>query len=94
MRAVFAVFLVVVLVFIGFQIYRLRNQTADYVAKTTELNGEASVLSAENSRYERDLEYYSQPENLGKEALKYNRKKPGEEVYILVPAQNASKTNQ
>ena len=86
MRIFLAIFLLAILVFVGVQAYNLRQQTADFALKTAELSGEASILSAENQKLEADLRYYEQPENLGKEALKYNRKKPGEDLYILVPA--------
>jgi hypothetical protein len=85
MKAFIAILCVFILVFIGLQIYRLRSQSLDFENKIEQLNGEASVLSIENRKLERDLKYYDEPVNLGKEALKYNRKKPGEEVYILIP---------
>lgn len=90
MRLFLAIFLLAILVFVGVQAYNLRQQTADFAFKTAELTGEASALSAENQKIESDLRYYEQPENLGKEALKYNRKKPGEDLYILVPAQGSA----
>ena len=86
MRILLAIFLVAILLFVGVQAYNLNKQTADFAQKTDELNAEASALRAENQKYQNDIEYYKNPENLGKEALKYNRKKPGEELYILVPA--------
>jgi len=90
MRIFLAIFLAAILVFIAVQAYNLRQQSADFSAKTVELNAEASALKTENQEYQRNIEYYGQPENLGKEALKYNRKKPGEQLYILVPPQGST----
>ena len=73
------------LVFIGVQIFNLHRQTVDYDQKASVLEAEVTSLSAENDQYQGDLRYYENDENLGKEALKYNRKKPGEQLYILVP---------
>lgn len=86
MRLFLAIFLGAILVFICIQAYNLNRQTADFAAKTAELSGEASALGMENQKYQQNIQYYEQPENLGKESLKYNRKKPGEDLYILVPA--------
>lgn len=74
--------------FIGVQIFRLHRQSNEYAAKTIELNAEAAALSLENKHYQEEVRYYENPENVGKEALKYNRKKPGETLYILVPPKN------
>ena len=90
MRALITIFLVAVLIFIGFQAYHLHQQTADFAKQASDLNTEANALSAENQKYSQDIQYYQNPANLGKEALKYNRKKPGEDLYILVPSKNAS----
>lgn len=87
MRVFLAIFLAAVLVFIGTQIWRLYTQAGDYTADTSELQAEANILTTENEQYQKDIRYYQTEENLGKEALKYNRKKPGEELYILVPPQ-------
>lgn len=87
-----AIFLAAILVFVGVQAYNLNKQTADFARKTVELNAEAAALASENEQYQNDIDYYGKPENLGKEALKYNRKKPGEELYILVPAQKTGQT--
>ena len=85
MRVFLAIFLGALLIFIGVQIFNLQRQTGDYDKKASELRAEVSTLSAENAQYQGDLRYYENNENLGKEALKYDRKKPGEQLYILVP---------
>jgi cell division protein FtsB len=50
------------------------------------LNSRLQALSKENADLQSDIEYFSRPENLEKELrAKFNYKKPGEKMMIIVP---------
>ena len=49
----------------------------------------------ENFELQADLEYYARPENLEKELRsRFNYKKPGEKLIIIVPPKEATTSNE
>jgi hypothetical protein len=91
MRFFLSLFLGAILLFISIQAYRLYAQRHTY-EKALEANAlEAAQLSGENEAYRHDIEFNERDENLIKEAqTKYNVKKGGEKMFILIPPKNAS----
>ncbi len=79
---ILAVILTAVLVQV-FLILKERNQLKN---KIDDLNGRLGVLLKENSELQKEIEYFSRPENLEKELRqRFNYKKPGEKMMIIVP---------
>jgi hypothetical protein len=87
MRFFLTLFLAVVLVFFGVQVYRLHVQKQDLLVRDTELSGEASIIAIENRRFAGDIEYLKNDRNLTKELQsKFNYRKPEEKMFMLAPA--------
>lgn len=64
-----------------FQIWNLGGENRRLGAELETLASEAKTLSAENSELQGDIEYYAEPENLGKELKsRFDYKRPGEEL--------------
>ncbi len=90
MKFFLVLFLLVVLVVSGLQVYRLFTQRAELNAEIEKFNGQASVLEAENALLQKDINYFSRDENLAKEfKSKFNYRAPDENLIILVPRQEA-----
>lgn len=88
MRFFIALFLAVLVVFIGVQTYRLFRQSEQARERAGQLEAEAQKLSAENIQLSKDIQYYQVPVNASKELQsKANYHKPDEKLIILVPAE-------
>lgn len=80
------ILLVLVVSALGWQLYQLYGQSRELSAALGEIRGKAEEFQEENSRFNADLEYFANPENLEKELRsRFNYKKPGEKLIILVP---------
>lgn len=89
MKFFLVLFLIVIVVFIGAQCYRLFVQQVDYVAQGDELKVQIDKIAVENAALQRDVEFYQNPTNAAKELQsKINYKKPDEQMIILVPEPN------
>ena len=87
MRFFITLFLAIIFVFAGVQAYRLKQQRTELIQKDAALTAQASLLAAENSRLEADLEYLKSDANLTKELqTKFNYRKPDERMFMLIPA--------
>lgn len=86
MRLILPLVLLVLVVFLGFQLYGLWNQRAALTGRAEKVNAQVETLEAENEKLTADLEYFSNFENLVKE-LKglFNYRKPGEKLFIIIP---------
>jgi len=88
MRFFIALFLAVLVVFVGVQTYRLFRQSEQSREQATLLEREADQLSAENIQLSKDVQYYRVPQNASKELQsKANYHQPDEKLIILVPAE-------
>ena len=87
MRFFIALFLAVLVFFLGAQCYRLIKQRSDYAQQAAALKKQNDELSTENAQLSRDIQFYQNPTNATKELQsKVNYKKPDEQLIILVPA--------
>ncbi len=78
--------LLVVLGVVGMQILRLNDQRLVFAARLQRLGGEAGALQSDNAKIKSEIEYFSTPENIIKEAKGlFNYKRPGETLTIIVP---------
>lgn len=88
MKFFVAVFFIVLVVFFGFQGYRLFVQRNDYLQKTAAINAQADALASENAGINDDIRFYRDPRNATKELQsKLNYREPQEQMIILVPPQ-------
>lgn len=88
MKFFLTLFLIVILAFIGFQIYKLGDQKSDLNDKYSALVEEQVFLLRENQELQDDLKYFGDDINLSKELRsKFNYKYPSEELLILVPGE-------
>ncbi len=72
--------------FLSWQVYKLYGQKARLSDKVEKLEKETAALFQENQEVAQNIEYYKNPENLAKELKsKFDYKRPGEELYIIVP---------
>lgn len=88
------VIIFVLLVLLGFSwvwTYRMIADTHDLSSRYAQTTRAFDLLLEENDQLERDLQYYLIPENQEKSIReRFNYKKPGEEMIIIVPNGNSS----
>ena len=78
--------LVLALLAIGYQFLNLYRQYGFLESDTGRLTEESRKLEKENRKLNNDLSYFADPANLVKELRsKFNYKKPGEKMIIVVP---------
>lgn len=86
MKTIIGIVLILLMGVIGLQLFRLNGERQLLAEKAQKVKEEMEQLKAENEKVKSDIAYFSHPENLGKEIRSlFNYKKPGEEVYIVVP---------
>ncbi|MDP2695945.1 MAG: hypothetical protein Q8O87_01690 [bacterium] len=74
---------------IGFQVYTLNAKRIDLKNVLSDVNSQVGELEIDNDLLDADIEYFADPENLAKEfKSKFNYKRPGEELIIVVPKEN------
>jgi len=90
MRIVAFLVILILVVFFGFQVYRLNSQRLELDARASQADEQVRALEAENERLTADIEYFSDIRNLVKE-LKglFNYRKPGEKLFIIIPTDPA-----
>lgn len=85
-RLVSIIFLVVAILFFWVQIFLAMKESSVLAAKNNDLTSKLQSLSADKNSIQKDIEYYSDPSNLEKLLReKFNYKKPGEGMIIVVP---------
>ncbi|HEY4497053.1 MAG TPA: septum formation initiator family protein [Candidatus Paceibacterota bacterium] len=85
---IYAVFAIII-VNLGYQIYKLDINRRFLKAEFSEISGKLSELESENGDIEEQIEYFSHEANLEKEArARFNYKKPGEKLIIVVPEES------
>lgn len=86
MKRLLTIFLLLVLIALGWQLYQLYLQNRTLQDTLLEIEDKATVLNQENSNLQADLKYFSESENLEKELRsRFNYKKPNEKLIIVVP---------
>lgn len=79
-------FLVLLLGAAGFQLYNLYRQKSQLRREAAAAAAEYQKLSNENGVLQADLGYFSNQENLSKDLKsKFDYKRPGERLIIIVP---------
>jgi cell division protein FtsB len=94
MKIVAGVVLAIVLVFVGGRVY-------SFFAQERQLNGELADIEArltkakyDEANLQAEVRYLANPLNLEKELrTRFNYKKPGETMIVIVPAQSSTATS-
>lgn len=85
-RAIIAGLMLLMLGFIGREIYIFFWKKTELNAQVADINSEMEKLYKENSQLGADIGYYNDQDNLEKEArAELNYKAPGEKLIIVVP---------
>lgn len=93
MKLLITLFLGVVLVFFGIQTYDLYRDRSDLEDKIIDLTAQAGAITSENKKFGNDIEYFKNDYNLAKELqARFNYHDPDEQMFMLVPAVNATTT--
>ena len=72
-----------------YQTYQLYSYYGDLSGILSVISDKLRLLKEENLNLQSDLNYFQEPENLEKELRsRFNYKKPGEKLIILVPAKD------
>lgn len=91
MKRTLFIVLAIVLIALAWQIYQMYFLKSTLSQKAGKLEAKILNLQQENSDLQTDLEYLKNPENLEKELRgRFNYKKPGEKMIIVVPSQSAT----
>lgn len=86
MKKLFSLAMLVILVLLSLQLYRLYKQRLEISRKLMDTENKLEEITKENGNLQADIEYFAKPENLAKELKsKYDYKRPGEKVTIIVP---------
>lgn len=95
MKIAFAVFLSLVVIFVGWNVIGFLRQEHDLNANLKDVEARLAAAKIQEANLQAQTEYLSNPANLEKELrAEFNYTKPGEKMIIIVPAQTASGTGQ
>ena len=82
--------LIFVLLVIFYQLYQLFSYHRVLQFSASALDKRLKAFKEENLQLQADLEYFQEPENLVKELRsRFNYKKPGEKLIIIVPPKDS-----
>ncbi|MEK9179961.1 MAG: septum formation initiator family protein [Patescibacteria group bacterium] len=86
MKLISVIVLVGILVLLGTQIYSFWGRRSELKAEFGELQAKLDRSQADNAKFQAELDYYLNPANLEKELrARFNYKRPGEKLLIIVP---------
>ncbi len=91
MKVVVAVILSVILVLVGMQVYSFFAQERQLSADLADIETRLTKAKYDGAKLQAEVQYLANPLNLEKELrARFNYKKPGETMIILVPAQSST----
>ncbi|MEK7162743.1 MAG: hypothetical protein AAB696_00420 [Patescibacteria group bacterium] len=86
MRFVIITILSIILIAVSIQAYFILKERNQLKIKLDNLNDRLNILLKDNADIKSEIEYFSNPENMEKELKqRFNYKKPGEKMMIIVP---------
>lgn len=93
MKIVIAAILSIVLVFIGIRTYSFFAQERQLSAELADIQARLIKAKYSEESLQAEVQYLANPLNLEKELrTRFNYKKPGETMIVIVPAQTSSPT--
>jgi cell division protein FtsB len=94
MKLALAIFLFLVLVFVGWQAFGFWRQESSLNANLSDVESRLATAKSDEADLQAETQYLANPANLEKELrAQFNYKKPGETMIIIVPDQSQSSTN-
>jgi cell division protein FtsB len=92
MKQIFLIaFLAIALIFLGVKIYSFWRQESNLNAELRDAGTRFMKTQTEGAALTQDVQYLANPENLEKELRsRFNYKKPGETMVVLVPGQSST----
>ena len=91
MKNAISAILILMIAFLGYQLFNLYLQHYDLEKSAEKLNAQITSLNNENGNLNSDIEYFSNPENLEKELKSQsNYRKAGEQMIIVIPSSSNS----
>lgn len=89
-----AIFLLFILVIIGYQFYGTFKNYRDLKGQFAEIETAAAVLEEEHQKMQKEIRYFSKVENLIKELRsRFNYRFPGERLIIIAPEGSVAEEN-
>jgi len=86
MKNTISILLLIMIVFLGWQLFNLYMQHIALENSSEKLNSQIYSIQSENENLNSDIKYFSNPENLEKELRSQsNYRDAGEKMIILVP---------
>lgn len=87
--------LLILIALIGTRVIGLIGELREVRAARIELEGKRLILEQRHSDLEKQTQFVADPDNLEQELRsRFNYKKPGENVIIVVPPKETSSTNE
>lgn len=87
-RAITFGVLLVILIFVGVELFSMLSDAKKLKEENTEITQKLQAVEKENKEVQSNQTYYKNPDNLEKSLReKFNYKKPGETMIIVVPEQ-------
>jgi len=94
MKIAAVVILVILLVFIGVQVYKFFAQERALSADLSDIQTRLAKAQSDENDLQNEVQYLANPLNLEKELrARFNYKKPGETMIIIVPSGSSTATS-
>lgn len=85
-RKILYIVVAIAIIVIGYHLYRANYSLTEVRSEFGSISASLNKLDAENEKLQSDIEYFSNPHNLEKEARsKFNYRAPGEKMIIVAP---------
>lgn len=86
LKYIIIVFVVIAIAALAVQTISFYREEKNLKEQLSQLQGKASDLTQENGKLQKQIEYFSRPENLEKELkARFNYRNPDEKMMIIVP---------
>jgi len=94
MKIAVVIFLTVILVFVGGRMYSFFVQERQLGADLAEIEARLTKAKYDEANLQAEVQYLASPINLEKELrARFNYKKPGETMIVIVPNQSSTPTS-
>lgn len=91
MKLISAIILLVIVAFLGVQIYEFSGRAATAQKDFSDIAAKLARAKKDQADFQAELDYYMNPVNLEKELrARFNYKGPGENLIIIVPGSQSS----
>jgi hypothetical protein len=93
MKIAGAIILAIILIFVGARVYSFFAQERDLGKSLADIEARLTKAKYDEANLQSEVQYLANPLNLEKELrARFNYKKPGETMIVIVPAQSSTTT--